>query len=59
MKIIIKGDLKKLKKVKTFDCNFCGCLFEANKDEYKSGSQYNQTYYYCICPFCHNTVYLK
>lgn len=57
MKIIKNGSLKKIKKIKTFDCNFCGCLFEADNTEYKVGSQYNQTYFYTICPFCGRTVY--
>ncbi len=57
MKIIKKGNIKKLMKVKTFNCKFCGCLFEADNTEYKIGSQYNEEYVYCECPFCHKTVY--
>ena len=57
MKIIRNGDMKRIKRVKTFDCDFCGCLFEADITEYKIGSQYNETYYYSICPFCGRTVY--
>lgn len=57
MKIIKNGDLKKIKQVKTFDCDFCGCLFEADNTEYKIGSQYNETYYYTKCPFCGRNVY--
>lgn len=57
MKIIKKGDLNRMKVIKTFDCNFCGCLFEADKTEYKVGSQYNETYYYAVCPFCGRKVY--
>lgn len=57
MKIIKNGDFKKLKKVKTFDCDFCGCLFEADNTEYKVGSQYNEMYYYVDCPFCGRKVY--
>ena len=57
MKIIKEGDLNKLKKIKRFECKECGCIFEAGKDEYKRGSQYNETYYYCVCPCCHQTVY--
>lgn len=57
MKIIIPGDLKKLNKTKQFTCKNCGCLFEANKDEYYIGAQYNEEYYYCKCPFCDKLVY--
>ena len=57
MKIIKEGSITKLNKVKRFLCSNCGCLFEATKDEYKKGSQYNEEYAYCDCPFCHKTVY--
>ena len=57
MKILKEGSLNKINKIKRFECNKCGCLFEANKNEYKISSQYNQEYVYCECPFCHKTVY--
>lgn len=57
MKIIKNGDLKRIKQIKTFDCDFCGCLFEADNIEYRIGSQYNETYYYAKCPFCGRNVY--
>lgn len=57
MKIIKPGNVKKIKQIKTFDCNFCGCLFVADNTEYKIGSQYNQMYYYIKCPFCGRNVY--
>lgn len=57
MKIIKNGELRKLKKILTFDCDFCGCVFEADNTEYKIGSQYNKTYYYIRCPFCGRNVY--
>jgi len=59
MKIIKNGDMQKLKMTKHFSCKKCGCVFEADKDEYKSGSQYNETYYFCKCPFCSETVYVN
>ena len=57
MKIIKNGEIKKIKQTKTFDCDFCGCIFEADNTEYRSGSQYNEIYYYSTCPFCGRTVY--
>lgn len=57
MKIIRNGDKNKLKQIQTFDCDFCGCLFEADNTEYKIGSQYNEEYYYIKCPFCGRNVY--
>lgn len=53
MKILKEGNLSKLNKVKKFLCNRCGCLFEATEDEYN----YDKGYAYCICPFCHKTIY--
>lgn len=52
MKIIKKGDPAKLITAKRFECCMCGCVFEADKDEYKCSMQYNETYFYCKCPFC-------
>ena len=57
MKIIKHGDINKLKKIKTFNCKLCGCLFEADNTEYKTGFQYNEIYYYIKCPFCGKKVY--
>lgn len=57
MKIIRNGDKNKLKQIQTFDCDFCGCLFEADNTEYKISSQYNEEYYYVTCPFCGRSIY--
>ncbi len=57
MKIIKNGNINQLKKIKTFDCDFCGCIFEADNTEYKTGHQYNEVYYYAFCPFCGRRVY--
>lgn len=54
MKIIQDGNLDKLKEIVRFTCKRCGCVFEAEKNEYKTSTQYNETYYICKCPFCHN-----
>lgn len=57
MKVIKSGDIERTKKIKTFECEKCGCVFQANKNEYKTGEQYNEVYYYCKCPTCKSTVY--
>ncbi len=58
MKIIKEGNLDKLMKVKRFKCDYCDCIFTANHKEYIKDSQYNEEYYYCICPCCGNRAYL-
>lgn len=58
MEIIVQGNLDKIKKTKEFNCLKCGCVFKANSGEYQySWSQYNESYYSCICPYCGNKVY--
>ena len=57
MKIIKQGDANKLKRIKRFECKECKCIFEAEKNEYQTGSQYNEIYYYCKCPCCGSIVY--
>ncbi len=57
MKIIKQGKTKEelkaiLNATKRFECKTCGCIFEADWDEYTHSSQYNETYYYCKCPNC-------
>jgi len=57
MKIIKIGDPSRLKQIKRFTCKQCGCIFEAGKEEYNSGMQYNEIYYMCRCPTCGRTAY--
>lgn len=57
MKIIKKGVIIKNKKVKTFICPECGCIFEATEDEYQIKEEetyggYIGTYYIINCPYC-------
>lgn len=52
MKILKQGKIKNISGIKRFKCNYCGCVFEAEQGEYKSGQHYNDTYYFCECPFC-------
>ena len=58
MKIIKQGLPKEeveriAKATKQFTCKRCGCIFEADKDEYSIRQcGYNETEYYCICPNC-------
>lgn len=58
MNIIKQGKSKEevermIKATKRFECERCGCIFEANKDEYSCRQcGYNESEYYCICPNC-------
>lgn len=57
MKIIQHGRPETvLSSVKRFKCDSCGCVFEAEKDEYITGSQYNNIFYQCKCPECGKTA---
>lgn len=53
MKIIKHGS--PLLTTKRFKCDMCGCVFEADKDEYKVGFWRNETLYSCQCPECGDT----
>lgn len=57
MKIIKPGDINLLKATKRFMCKKCGCIFEADKGEYRSDSQYNEIYYISTCPTCGSPTY--
>lgn len=56
MRIIKKGDLKP----RIFNCNNCGCIFEANNKEYRYKKQCVYPdyvgIYYCECPQCEHEV---
>lgn len=53
MKIIQHGRTEpKFSTIKRFKCDSCGCVFDADKGEYKAGQQYNDLFYQCKCPDC-------
>lgn len=60
MKIIKQGIEQT--KAKRFECAKCGCIFEANKDEYRFTDVIGQLHdnlpaYYCRCPNCRTDSY--
>ena len=58
MKIIKHGNPKYTKPDRRFECSHCGCIFEAEYDEYKyAGFHNNEEYYKCNCPECNSEVY--
>lgn len=64
MLILKGGDLDKINQTITFECDNCGCMFKADKNEYElvsNSMEYIDTRarYKCICPFCKKKVYGK
>lgn len=62
MRIIKDGVIKP--KTIVFECDECGCIFEAEKDEYSYSSQMEVMHdglggNKCKCPCCNNMVYTK
>lgn len=56
MKIIKPGNPNYKNKPIEFTCETCGCVFEADKNEYDTGVMYNDFCNYCTCPTCGHTV---
>ena len=54
-----KEDVERIAKAtKQFSCKRCGCIFEADKDEYSIRQcGYNETEYYCKCPNCGDNAF--
>ena len=59
MKIIKQGKTEEelkaiLNATKRFECNTCGCIFEADKGEYEHSlsCRNEDIYYFCKCPNC-------
>lgn len=53
MKILKNGDLRKFNQVKEFSCHYCGCVFEANKNEYTlHDDQRDGPWIEIRCPCC-------
>ena len=61
MKIIRKGDLNRLKEIRQFECSACGCVFEAERGEYKYDYSQREDYgwYEIQCPTCTRWVTQK
>lgn len=54
MKIIKEGDLRRLHKPEEFECQKCGCVFEADDTEYKReySQRENCGWLEIQCPTC-------
>ena len=59
MKIIKEGDLKRLDTTRRFECEACGCIWEANASEYRKEWDGNDTLIVCECPTCQKTSYIS
>lgn len=55
MRIIKKGDLEP----RVFNCDSCGCIFEANNKEYRYKKQCIFDIYYCECPECEHEIEVR
>ena len=53
MKIIVNGNLKSKKHtVRRFECPDCGCIFEANENEFNYPASPYGSIYTSKCPCC-------
>lgn len=57
MEIIKHGKHEESKKVEVFRCSACGCIFKADKSEYKIEVDENLVVHYCKCPECLHLAY--
>lgn len=58
MKILVPGDKNRLRKYKKFKCMDCGCVFIADKGEYKDQSTQRDGPMFAIeCPCCGRTTW--
>lgn len=62
MKILKQGNLEKSKEAIRFDCESCGCSFEADEGEYKPADFFAAVHdglkASCKCPCCGKTVWV-
>lgn len=52
IKTFKEGNKTKVMQWKAFSCSNCDWIGAADKDDYKSSSHYNESYYYLRCPCC-------
>lgn len=58
MKIIKEGDLELKRAVRTFECDECGCLWEADRTEYVTETDFRNGHVYVMdCPTCGRRCY--
>lgn len=57
MRILREGSEDCIWRYVKFECDNCGCIFEANKEEYKYHyGGCGDDYYIINCPFCNEQV---
>ena len=53
VKILKAGDLNRIGNARRFQCEACGCVWEADRSEYHRETDFrNGHYYVCKCPTC-------
>ena len=55
MKRVIKSGKMKPTTI-TFKCSWCGCVFEADREDYTEHFDRNEHYYNSTCPTCGKTA---
>ena len=57
--IIIKEGNRNAKdlKIRVFDCDICGCIWQATKDEYEEDWNIHSIPAYCKCLCCGTLIY--
>ena len=57
MKIIKAGDVTRMQAIRRFSCEHCGCIFEADRTEYRTEHDFrNDALYVHPCPTCGRDV---
>lgn len=60
MIIVKEGNVRLCRKVFRFECEACGCIFEADSSEYRRDLQKDRGWVcVCVCPTCKYEVYSK
>lgn len=57
VRVIKEGDLSRVTSTKRFECERCGCVWEASGAEYLVTADFRNGKYFAMdCPTCHRVV---
>lgn len=58
IKIIVRGKKMDKEHIRRFTCGRCGCVFEADGNDYRTERDpFNDLYYSTCCPNCGDRIY--